>query len=306
MVHENILKVLTALCFTGASVFLFHRGVRLWTTISMESPRSLKDAQVTIGSDQASSLAITQILTIGEVRSGFGNKRGVPRQGSLAPSTKASIVLFPHLVSGDTLDGLEAFSHIWVIFLFSRNSNMDEVDKWQSRGKNLFKSKVRPPVLGGKKVGVFSTRSPHRPNPIGMTLARIESVDATKGVIAVSGIDLCDHTPVIDLKPFVPADQAAEPAFAQWVLAPKPYDVVFSDEADRGLSACGRGKSHHVDVESLREAIRDVLALDVRGVGQKRGAVEPDITHRAVVDGVAVTFSFHANHTVLVHHAAFA
>jgi len=285
-------------CFLAGTVFaLWAQRTRSVKTIRDQTARSSQTAN-------ESPVDQVAIVSIGEVRSGFKTKRGVPRQGSLAPSLRAKVVLHPHLVSSDTLIGLEEFSHVWILFVFSRNSNGEEVERWKSRDKNLFKSKVRPPVLGGRKVGVFSTRSPHRPNPIGMTLARIESVDVAKGVLVVSGIDLCDHTPVVDLKPFVPADVVPEPRFASWVMAPQPYEVVFTAEAEEGLRTCGRGRKYYEDLGALRDAVTDVLALDVRGVSQKRGAVEPGVTHKVVVDGVVVVFSFEADRQVLVRSAS--
>ena len=188
---------------------------------------------------------IIEFAYVGKVKSGFHNKRGVPRQGALAPAVKARIEIFPDSINGDCLEGLEKFSHAWIVFIFSRNTNQNSVQKWKRDKSILFKSKIRPPTLGGKKVGVFSTRSPHRPNPIGMTLAKIEYVDYKNGILELSGVDLCDETPILDIKPYVPADRPLknEIKYADWVLkeAERKYQVIFTDTARSGLLACHGG-----------------------------------------------------------------
>jgi tRNA-Thr(GGU) m(6)t(6)A37 methyltransferase TsaA len=241
------------------------------------------------------------IIPIGEVRSIFANKRGVPRQGQLAPSTKARIELFPAIISGDSLQGLDEYSHVWIVFLFSRNSNRDAVQKWRRHESNLFKSKVRPPLLGGRKVGIFASRTPHRPNPLGLTLATITSVDANKGVIEVVGVDLCDGTPVIDIKPFVSSDMPQSALrFPDWVQSGAHiYRVEFAPEAEQMMSEVV-GVKFYKDSKALREAIVDVLKLDVRGVNQKRGTVNEAEVHGVVVDGVRVSFAFTGTDTVRV------
>lgn len=157
---------------------------------------------------------------IGTVRSVFTTKNGSPRQGSLVPFSRAVLQLHQQERRYSALDGLQQFSHLWLIFFFhenSSNSNSNNTvtatnDSGGSGGSNGNSSSsgsgsrnvVRPPRLGGGKVGLFATRSPHRPNPIGLTLARIERVDVSRGRVHLSGVDLVNGTPVLDIKPYIP------------------------------------------------------------------------------------------------------
>lgn len=125
----------------------------------------------------------------------LAEKFGIPRQSGLAPSLKGRIVFEPEYRSAEAFRGLEAFSHLWLIWGFSANKHKAE------------SLSVRPPRLGGnKRVGVFATRSPFRPNPIGMSAVKIESLEpyAPQGPeIHVLGADLMDGTPIYDIKPYI-------------------------------------------------------------------------------------------------------
>src|SRR5262249_16291394 len=126
---------------------------------------------------------------IGYVRSVFDHKFGTPRQGGLAPHSRASLLLEPVWPHKGLFDELEGFSHAWLISVFhqSKNTNVP--------------SKIHPPRLEGKTVGVLASRSPHRPNNIGLTLARIERVEGD--TLHFSGVDLVDGTPILDIKPYL-------------------------------------------------------------------------------------------------------
>ena len=154
------------------------------------------------------------LKAIGRVRSMFGERRGTPRQGSLAPATRCTLRLAKH-VPPSALDGLEQFSHAIVLFYFHKNTNLHGT-------KTTCRAKVAPPLLGGKKVGLFATRSPHRPNAIGLTVVAVRAVDVASRSVELGGVDFVDGTPVLDLKPLVPADlvgSAPAPGvrFARWV-----------------------------------------------------------------------------------------
>lgn len=131
---------------------------------------------------------------IAYIRTDFSEKFGIPRQSGLATQLQARIVFEPEYRNPDLLRGLEDFSHIWLIWEFSANQG-----KWQSL--------VRPPRLGGNKLmGVFATRSPFRPNPIGLSCVELVNIEIsrTEGpVIYVKGADLMDGTPVYDIKPYI-------------------------------------------------------------------------------------------------------
>lgn len=138
--------------------------------------------------------------TIAVIHNDLPTKFGLPRQSSLAPSLLSRIVFEPEFRNPDALRGIEGFSHLWLIWDFSES----HCQEWSPT--------VRPPRLGGnRRLGVFATRSPFRPNPIGLSCVRLESVDfnaADGPVIVVSGADLMDGTPILDIKPYLPGVDA--------------------------------------------------------------------------------------------------
>ena len=133
---------------------------------------------------------------IATIHSGFSSKFGIPRQSGLVESAKAEIVFEPPYRNADALRGLEDFSHIWLIWEFSQARRED----WSPT--------VRPPRLGGnRRMGVFATRSPFRPNAIGLSCVRLEEIrwqTEAGPVLKVSGADLMDGTPILDIKPYLP------------------------------------------------------------------------------------------------------
>ncbi len=132
---------------------------------------------------------------IARIRTDFPTKFGIPRQSGIV-DTKARIVFEPEYCSADAVRGLEGFSHIWLIWEFSEAKRQ----QWSPT--------VRPPRLGGNvRMGVFATRSPFRPNPLGLSSLKLEKVelDTPDGpILHVSGADLMDGTPIFDIKPYVP------------------------------------------------------------------------------------------------------
>lgn len=144
------------------------------------------------------------VQAIGTLFSCYRQCLGTPRQGLLVPSSRAFIKLNTS-ISPEALDSLEEFSHIWILFVFHLNTNSAKEIKAltgylsETRTKYTFSAKVVPPMAKEKK-GVFATRSPHRPNPIGITLAKIESVDKNKRIVYLSSCDLVEGTPILDFK----------------------------------------------------------------------------------------------------------
>lgn len=138
-----------------------------------------------------------EIHPIAIIRTDFPEKFGIPRQSGLAASLQARIVFEPQFRNHDALRGLEDFSHIWLIWEFSANRRQE--GEWQPT--------VRPPRLGGNKsMGVFATRSPFRPNPLGLSCVELEGIeyDGPEGpVMLVRGADLMDGTPIYDIKPYI-------------------------------------------------------------------------------------------------------
>ena len=133
---------------------------------------------------------------IARIQSDFPTKFGIPRQSGLVKELHATIVFEPEFRNPDMLRGMEGFSHLWLIWQFSANAEQ----KWSPT--------VRPPRLGGnKRRGVFATRSPFRPNFLGLSSVKFEGISHTQNfgtVIHISGADLMDGTPIFDIKPYIP------------------------------------------------------------------------------------------------------
>ncbi len=191
---------------------------------------------------------------IGQIRSCYPQKFGVPRQSGLVPAARAIIELAPEFAPPESLRGLEEYSHLWVIFLF------DQVADWRPT--------VRPPRLGGnRRTGVYATRSPFRPNPIGLSAVALDRVEpGPPARIHVRGGDFLDGTPVLDIKPYLPWTDAPEAARGGLGgEAPRSrLEVRFSPQAERQLQS--------LDPE-LRSLISQVLAQDPRPAyqaGEKR------------------------------------
>ncbi len=189
---------------------------------------------------------------IGFVRSPFKDKFGIPRQPGLAAAAKGVVKIEPEPNLKTALRSLEDFSHLWIVFVF------------HDHGGRAWKPSIRPPRLGGsQKVGVLASRSPHRPNPIGISAVKLERIDreAEGGPeIHVSGVDLLDGTPVLDIKPYLPYADSIPLANAGWASQPiERVDVVFATSVDQAA----------LDL-SVKTMIVEVLELDPRPAFQKR------------------------------------
>lgn len=195
---------------------------------------------------------------IGHVQTVFKDKFGIPRQPGLASNAKGVIKLKNTPDLKTALRTLDQFSHLWIVFVFHEHG-----------GKN-WKPSIRPPRLGGNvKVGVLASRSPHRPNPIGISAVSIEKIDldATGGPeITVGGVDLLDGTPVLDIKPYIPYADSIPNANPGWASAPiTKTPVHFEDEALVDLQLKDADGA-----QNLKEIIIEVLELDPRPAFQKR------------------------------------
>lgn len=183
---------------------------------------------------------------IARIHSDFKEKFGIPRQSGLVPQTRAAIVFEPPYRCADALRGLEGYSHLWLIWSFSKA----ERDSWSPT--------VRPPRLGGNtRMGVFATRSPFRPNAIGLSCVTIEEIrlHTPEGpVIIVGGADLLDGTPIYDVKPYLPHIDSHPDARGGFAEAQKDYALTV-DFPETLLMQIEEGK---------REALLGVLAGDPR------------------------------------------
>lgn len=159
------------------------------------------------------------VTPIGHVRSCFREKFGIPRQPHLAPAARGVLELLPPFDQPQAAEGLEQVSHVWLLFLFHQALETQP------------RLRVRPPRLGGnRQVGVFATRSTHRPNGIGQSVVRLERIEP--GRLYLSGIDLLDGTPVLDIKPYLPyADAVADARNAMAEQAPPTLAVSWCDAA---------------------------------------------------------------------------
>ena len=172
-----------------------------------------------------------EIRPIAHIQTDFPETFGVPRQSGLAKELRGRIVFEKEFRNPDALRGLEGFSHIWLIWEFSANRR--SAGEWQPT--------VRPPRLGGNAhMGVFATRSPFRPNPLGLSCVKVSSVelDSQDGpVIYVTGADLMDGTPIYDIKPYIRYADARPEAVCGYVddLKERTLKVVFPGELARKI-----------------------------------------------------------------------
>lgn len=188
---------------------------------------------------------------IGMIHSCFAEKFGIPRQPGLAPAARAVLELRPPYDSAEAVRGLEAFSHLWVVFVFHANAQ----GKWQPT--------VRPPRLGGnRRIGVFATRSGFRPNPIGMSVVALEGIRRDKGrlLIDLSGIDLLDGTPVLDIKPYLPYADSIPDANGDYAAEP-PRSSIHIEFSNRGRHASTEAEKSYPGFTAL---VIQVLRADPR------------------------------------------
>lgn len=187
-----------------------------------------------------------EIEKIAVIRTDFPTKFGIPRQSGLVKRLKGEIVFEPKYNSPDAVRGIEGFSHLWLVWGFSQNEGAK------------YNATVRPPRLGGNtRVGVFASRSPFRPNGLGLSLVKLNAVrEAENGarILEVSGVDMVDKTPIYDIKPYLPHADGAQNAvggFAEAVL--ENYLTVHCD--DSILSVMPKEKA---------EILLEILAEDPR------------------------------------------
>jgi tRNA-Thr(GGU) m(6)t(6)A37 methyltransferase TsaA len=183
---------------------------------------------------------------IARIHSDFSTKFGIPRQSGLVNTLKSMVVFEPEYRNPDALRGLEGFSHIWLIWEFSEAVR----ETWSPT--------VRPPRLGGnKRLGVFATRSPFRPNAIGLSSVKLDSIETHPEfgvVLYVSGADLMDKTPIFDIKPYIPYTDSHPDAIGGFTDLANDY-LLNVDFPDQWLGMVP---------ESRREALLEVLAHDPR------------------------------------------
>ena len=188
----------------------------------------------------------------------FREKFATPRQPGLAPSVHATISFYPGFATPEAVRGLEGFSHLWLIFLFHQN--------WQKG----WKPTVRPPRLGGnQRVGVYASRSPFRPNPLGLSAVKLLSINNDHGEISllVQGADLIDATPIFDIKPYIPYGDSIPEAIGGFAEgAPNAIlEVTFSALAKQQLD------DYSDQTPDLDIMLQELLSLDPRPAYRQGG-----------------------------------
>ena len=226
---------------------------------------------------------------IAHIHTDLPQKFGIPRNSFLAPHLQGSIVFEPEFALESAVAGLDAFTHLWLIWQFENGTPggtaadiaSDAATRNKAGTNDAWSPTVRPPRLGGsERVGVFATRSPFRPNPIGLTCVKLDRVELTdKGpVIHVLGADLRDGTPILDIKPYIPFADCHPDATGGWIEQ-NPWqelDVDFPDDL-----------CEHIDPAKLPGLI-EVLRQDPRRAGSKH---DPARVYHLAYAGRDVSFT---------------
>ena len=217
------------------------------------------------------------IKPIAHVRTCYEEKFGVPRQSGLVGEAWGQLVFEPEYRQLDAIRGLDEFSHLWLVFIFHHTSHKE------------WKPTVRPPRLGGnQKVGVFASRSPFRPNPIGLSCLKIEKIDLLDPlapIIHLSGVDVVDGTPVIDIKPYVPYADClpnASEGFAQG--PPPPLALHWQNDMDANIDT------------ATKRLIEKSLSMDPRPAYQND---DQQREYGCLINGLNVRWTVQ-NNTVLI------
>ncbi len=226
---------------------------------------------------------------IAHIRTDLPQKFGIPRNSFLAPHLQGRIVFEPKFANAAAVRGLGEFSHLWLLWQFQNGAPggtaediaEDAAAMGRDSALNRWSPTVRPPRLGGtERVGVFATRSPFRPNPIGLTCVELERIELNEDgpVIYVRGADLRDGTPIFDIKPYIPFADCHPGASGGWIeRAPwRELEVEIPDE----LCGC-------VDPGKL-EGLLEVLAQDPRRAGSKH---DPERVYHLAFAGHDVAFT---------------
>lgn len=206
---------------------------------------------------------------IAHIRSPYPEKFGIPRQSGIVEAAQAQIVFLPEYRDTEALRGIEGFSHLWLLWQFSANR------------KTGFQPTVRPPRLGGnRRMGVFATRSPYRPSPIGLSAVRLLGLEHSSEngtVLRISGADLMDGTPILDIKPYLP--------YADCI--PEAVGGFASEKPDAALRVLMPESASGTLPEGIRAALTDVLAQDPR----PRYQHDPDRIYSLRFAGYEVRFT---------------
>ena len=259
--------------------------VKLRNALNRE--KQLSDSAGELHSSNSHDAHAMKLSTIGKIVSPFTKRMGTPRQGMLVPSSRGYLQFSPTLPA-EAVDGISEYSHIWIIFAFHENTSLATSQK----------SKIRPPRGGGIKVGQLATRSPHRPNDLGLSLVKLERWDPSLKRLYISALDLVDGTPVYDIKPYVHWDipavvdfDASKLRVPSWVenqddVLPKvdftkDAEAVMEDYFEFDYLAPLYPSNDPTALEAAMQTLREILAQDPRsshkGVSKnQRGSVSSE------------------------------
>ena len=282
----------------------------------IRAEKRLRDAAIP---PEALATEAYPLKPIGTIRSCFSQRNGTPRQPMLVRSARCELTLRDEL-SGEFLDGLADFSHVWLLFVFHRNTDIQRVF---SGGYDGVRGKIRVPRLNGAKKGVFATRSPHHPCPIGLSVAEIVSVDVKRKTLTLAGADVVDGTPVLDVKPYVPFCDSIEHATApDWVdrkIENDPLQTMVVEFSERGMnevsaliasSASSSSSSRlFATLDQYIEFVKETLSRDIRSVTQRIKIPERDERGTSarlhegdwhvVLDGLDIAYNIIENRVVV-------
>lgn len=237
-----------------------------------------------------------ELSVIAHAKNGFSDKFGIPRQSRDDSMIETRIVFEPSYAVKEALRGIESFSHLWLLWGFS------EVEK-EHRNGDSWSPTVRPPRLGGnKRVGVFATRSPFRPNPIGLTSVRLVRVEDINGALelVVTGADLMDGTPIYDIKPYLSYSDSHPQSANGFADETKDYRL----QVDWSLLNPLQGESNegvsNAVPETVRRDLNEILSQDPRPAYQD----DPEREYKLDYGGYNVTF-FVKNTTIFVKNITF-
>lgn len=250
-----------------------------WTTTAPDVANANEPPTESPDTADADAKAVFSFVPIGTVRSPFADPFGIPRQAQLA-RVRATVELDPRHITAESLRGLEGVSHIWLLWVFDRSD--------PSRSHPT----VRPPRLGGNtRIGVLATRSPQRPNPIGMSAVRLVGIEQL--VLHIECCDLADGTPVVDIKPYVASCDRIDDSRVAWLADTDEtrLEVVWTPGARTQLEAVA-------EPDALAQQLAEILALDPRPSYRQRG--DDERGYAMVFAGREVRFTVEGNRLSIV------
>lgn len=252
-------------------------------------------------SDESLGKWCLPLKPIGFITSCFTTRNGTPRQPQLVHAARCALTLASD-VHTSSLEGLEQYSHCWIIYIFHENTDITKT----LTDRSSKHSKIAVPRLNGKKMGVLATRSPHRPVPIGLSTAQIIGVEGNR--LILGGADIVDGSPVLDIKPYVPfCDSLPNSTAPPWVAAEaedeplKVDEVIFTSSAMDEITQSWSSKKKRSEGRSLYSSpqefvglIKQVLSLDIRSLHKRtggKGKEQQDVFH-VLLESVDVSYRY--------------